>query len=377
MSISYWEKTTFLADVDYLIIGGGIVGLNAALELRDLAPKAKILLLERASIPQGASTKNAGFACLGSPSELLEDLRHSPHDQVWETVEARWKGLQRLREKVGDQNLMYRDYGGFELFKRDRPWVFEDCLKQLSNFNHNFKHITGEADAFYVADDAIKRFQFKQVEHLIACRLEGQLHPGKMVQALQDLMRDADIQQLYGMAVDNWVTTEDGVIVHTQNGYQLRTKRLLIATNGFAQRFFSEQDITAVRNQVLVTAPIEDLPFKACFHYDEGYYYFRNVGDRVLIGGGRNLDAETETTDQFGQTEIIKNALMEMLQNVILPHRDFSIEHCWSGILGVGKSKRPIIQMMNERVGVAVRLGGMGVAIGTNVGEEAARMLAK
>jgi hypothetical protein len=30
---------------------------------------------------------------------------------------------------------------------------------------------------------------------------------------------------------------------------------------------------------------------------DQGYYYFRNIGDRIL--GGRNLDFDVENTTEF------------------------------------------------------------------------------
>ena len=44
---------------------------------------------------------------------------------------------------------------------------------------------------------------------------------------------------------------------------------------------------------------------KGAFHYDEGYVYFRNIDNRVLLGGGRNL-AKAETTDVFGTTNLFK-----------------------------------------------------------------------
>jgi hypothetical protein len=55
------------------------------------------------------------------------------------------------------------------------------------------------------------------------------------------------------------------------------------------------------------TEPIDNLDVRGTFHLDCGYYYFRNIGDRILLGGGRNLDFETETTTEFAQTEIIQN----------------------------------------------------------------------
>ncbi len=75
MDLSYWERDTFFSNVDIIIIGSGIVGLSAALCLKKRAPKLNIIILERGILPMGASSKNAGFACFGSPGELLEDLK--------------------------------------------------------------------------------------------------------------------------------------------------------------------------------------------------------------------------------------------------------------------------------------------------------------
>jgi glycine/D-amino acid oxidase-like deaminating enzyme len=74
MTLSYWEYKTWFSNIDFTIVGSGIVGLNCALSLSRRFPKAKILILEKGILPQGASTKNAGFACFGSISEVLSDL---------------------------------------------------------------------------------------------------------------------------------------------------------------------------------------------------------------------------------------------------------------------------------------------------------------
>jgi gamma-glutamylputrescine oxidase len=63
------------------------------------------------------------------------------------------------------------------------------------------------------------------------------------------------------------------------------------------------------RGQVIITSEMEHLPFKGSFHFDEGYYYFRNVGKRVLFGGGRNLDFQTETSTKFEFNKLIVNDL--------------------------------------------------------------------
>ena len=63
--LSYWEKQSLL-QYDHIVLGSGIVGLSAAISLKERQPQARVLVLERALLPTGASTKNAGFACIGS-----------------------------------------------------------------------------------------------------------------------------------------------------------------------------------------------------------------------------------------------------------------------------------------------------------------------
>ncbi|MEM9849231.1 MAG: FAD-dependent oxidoreductase, partial [Bacteroidota bacterium] len=188
--------------------------------------------------------------------------------------------------------------------------------------------------------------------------------------------RKAKVECLYGLEIEAIENEPNKVAICCKNGWKLHAQKVLVTTNGFAKNLLPQLQLIPARNQVLVTKPIKKLKFKGCFHYDSGYYYFRNVGNRILLGGGRNLAKQEETTDQFGQTDLIQRALLKILQDVILPEQEIAIEQWWSGILGVGEHKKPIIRMLNEQVGVAVRLGGMGVAIGTNVGERAAAMLA-
>jgi glycine/D-amino acid oxidase-like deaminating enzyme len=148
----------------------------------------------------------------------------------------------------------------------------------------------------------------------------------------------------------------------------------LICTNGFAQQFIPNRDVLPARAQVLVTTPIEDLKVKGTFHYQQGYYYFRNVEDRILLGGGRNLNFEAETTTQLETSKEIMTALETLLSTVILPNQSYSIEYQWAGIMGVGQTKAPIIEKIDDKIGIGVRMGGMGVAIGTLVGKELAEL---
>ena len=160
----------------------------------------------------------------------------------------------------------------------------------------------------------------------------------------------------------------------SESDFSFKTKKLLFATNGFASKL-TNNEVRPARAQVLITEPIKNLVIKGTFHLDKGYYYFRNIDDRILLGGGRNLDFEGETTSEIAETELIQNHLEKLLKEVILPDQNFKIAHRWSGIMGIGNSKNPIVMQLSQNVFCGVRLGGMGVAIGSLVGKELAELI--
>ena len=374
--LSYWEKNTFFSNIDTIVIGSGIVGLNAAITLKSKQPWAKIVVLERGTLPIGASTRNAGFACFGSISELLADLENNHSEsEVWSLVERRWKGLQRLRSLIGADVMDYQENGGYELFLEGDENIFDQCKDSIPKFNRILSEITGETEIFSVRNESIETFGFKNVKNIILNKAEGQIDTGKMMQALLALAQEKGIEILNGITVRELEYDQDRVEVVTEKGWRLQGDRLLVATNGFAKMLLPNLMVKPARNQVMITPPIPNLKVKGCFHYNQGYYYFRNIHNRILLGGGRNLNLEEEATNEFGTTLQIQENLKTMLDRIILPDQQVSAEHWWSGILGVGEHKKPIVQKLNPNVVVAVRLGGMGVAIGSLIGEEAADLL--
>lgn len=374
-TLSYWERETFFRHLDVAIIGSGIVGLSAAIHLKTLRPNWQIAVLERGVLPFGASTRNAGFACFGSVTELLDDLQQTPEEEVWALVERRWRGLQRLRERVGEERMLYQQLGGYELFRPEEEAVFQQCVERIGAFNQNLCAITGEPDTYKIVNDRIGAFGFQHTKRLILNRLEGQLHTGKMIEALLQIAVEKGIRLFNGVVIRDWQANAQGVQLETESGWEIHSNKILITTNGFAQQLLPELSVQPARNQVLITKPIPGLKWQGTFHYDRGYFYFRDIEGRVLLGGGRNLAKQAEQVAEFGTTELIRNALLKLLQEVILPDQSFEVDTWWSGIMGIGEVKKPIVQKIAPNVAVAVRLGGMGVAIGSLVGEEGAELL--
>ena len=369
-NLSYWEYKSWFSNVDFTIIGSGITGLNCALALRKRHPRAKILILERGSLPQGASTKNAGFACFGSLSELIADLQTHSEAELLELVKMRVNGLALLRKTLGDAAMGYKNRGGYELFLESNEKPYAVCLAGIKKINAYLRPIFN-TEIFSAVENS---FGFQNIKpQLIFNKAEGQLDTGKVMQNLLHKAHTANILILNSSAVTHIEERNTGVRVLV-NGMNFKTNKVCIATNGFASRLGVEQ-VKPARNQVLVTKPIKGLQLKGTFHLDEGYTYFRNIDNRILLGGGRNLDLKGEQTDAFGTTSPIQAYLENMLSSTILPHTAFEIEHRWSGILGVGAQKRPILKQLSDNVYCGVRLGGMGIAIGSIVGQQLAELL--
>ncbi len=376
-NLSYWEKVSFLNDIDLVVIGSGIVGLTAAIRAKEQHPTANIAILERGALPVGASTRNAGFACYGSLTELLDDLTRMTEDEVLALVEKRWQGLQQLRALVGDENMDFQCLGGYEMFTDDDDESFQQCLERMPWFNDKIAAITGQPNPYRVSNERLARFGFRGVRNLILNEPEGQVHTGKMMVTLLRIAESKGIRIYNGVSVRHLEDTSDGVTVETEYGWSIRVPKVLVAINGFARRLFADADITPARNQVLITKPIPHLNIEGCFHYDRGYYYFRNIDGRILLGGGRHLALNEESTDIFGSNELIRSALVQLLNTVICPGQKVEVDGWWTGILGLGSVKRPIIEKVSSNVVVSVRLSGMGVAIGTLVGRAGADLVMK
>jgi glycine/D-amino acid oxidase-like deaminating enzyme len=370
MQLSYWELKNWFTNVDYTIVGSGIVGLHAALRLREKFPNSKILVLEKGMLPHGASTKNAGFACFGSLSEIIDDLNSHSEEEVFNLVQKRWKGLQLLRKRLGDTAIDFKSYGGYELFLKEDESCYNDCVNKLPYINELLKPLF-KADVFAKEMD---HFGFKGIkEYMIFNPFEAQIDTGNMMQALLKQAVSENILILNQQIVTSFLDKGENVEI-VLDDFSFRTKKVFFATNGFANAL-TNGAVKPARAQVLITEPIKDLNIKGTFHLDRGYYYFRNIGDRILLGGGRNLNFDTETTTEFAQTDLIQNKLEQLLKEVILPNHDFKIEHRWSGIMGIGDSKSPIVSQLSENVFCGVRLGGMGVAIGSLIGTELADLI--
>jgi gamma-glutamylputrescine oxidase len=374
-TFSIWEQESYLGNRDVIVIGGGLVGLWSAWFLKQSDPSLRITLLERGLVPSGASTRNAGFACFGSPGEIVRDIGSMGRDGALELVEMRFRGLAKMQGMLSPSLIGYEASGGYECFQHEAAYL--PVAANLESLNRDLKEITGYYPVFSPADGALETLGLQGFDHLVFNPLEAALHSGKLVQALTQMVQSQGVICITGVTVRAWEEGPEGVRVRTDSGFSLSCGRLLVCTNGFAGQLLSALDVRPARGQVLVTGPIPGLALRGTFHYDQGYYYFRNLEDRVLLGGARNQAFDEETSFDMNTTPAIQEALERFLREHIPQAARVPITHRWAGIMGMGTEKRPLLRQVSDHVFTAVRLSGVGVAISPLIGEQAAALVQK
>lgn len=365
---------------DTIIIGSGIVGLSVAASILERDPCHNILILERSFVPESASTRNAGFACVGSLTENLVDLEVLGEEGCINLIKMRYLGLLKLRERLGDENIGYKGQGGYEM-------IDEEGLKylpEMDRMNKLLSPIFG-GEPFELVNDKIEEFGFskKHVKALIKHKYEGQIDSGKTIKALLQYVRERGAKILTcANVIEYKKLSPQSVCVAVENPTKdpetitFEANNLAICTNAYTKDLIKDFDMVPGRGQVLITKPIPGLKIKGIFFYDKGFYYFRDHEGRLLFGGGRNLDFQGERTFEKKTNDKIIDNLIRLLKEVILPGVDFEIDMKWAGIMSFGeKTRGPVITNLDENIFTAVRLSGMGMAISSFAGERIAEMI--
>ena len=371
---SIWERQSFQEEIDLIVVGGGVTGLFTALHYQRRFPTHRVCVLERGPHPSGASVKNAGFACFGSPSEILADIDAEGLDAAIFRVEERWLGLQEMRAELGDSNIGFEPTGGHELYAEGDP-LYTRVADRFDELNGSLLPIFNRSA--YEWRTSQKGDLGLNTGHIASTSLEGPIDTGAMMRTLLSKTTAMGVDVRFQQDVTEVTSDGEHAVIRVSTGHAMKARFAVVATNGYTRDLFPSIDVIPGRGQVLLTSVVPGLRLKGTFHINEGYYYFRDYKGRVMLGGGRHLDKVGETTTNDAITPLIQDSLERILREVILTDQAFTIEQRWSGVMGFrAHGKTPMIEHLSPRVIVAAGLSGMGIAIGTRVAQKAVALLA-
>ncbi len=369
-TISFWEQR-WLDKADIVVVGSGLVGMQVAIQLKQKFSHRAVWVLDKQQFGTSASLRNAGFACFGSAGEILDDAQNMGMDNAIHLYEQRFQGLNNLLKTYGTTSIGFDPTGGYEIFQTDQSDSFEAISLRLDEINSRLFDVHG-GQSFQIRNS--KSLNMNVFGQTIFAQNEGALQTHLLVERVKNHALSLGVSFFENMDVLKFEELDSGKWqIHLKdNNAIIEAKELIICTNGYTKELLPEIQVAPARGQVLVTKPIPNLPFRGIFHADKGYVYFRSLGSRILIGGARNLQFAEEETTESNSNPIIKAELIRWLTEIIAPNQSIEIEYEWAGIMGMDKNRQPIVEKYGEHCYLAVRMGGMGVALSSLVAEKLA-----
>jgi gamma-glutamylputrescine oxidase len=333
------------ADVE--IVGGGLTGISAALTLARQGRRVR--LHEARAIASGASGRNGGFALRGGAmayDSAREWLGGDVAAAYWRLTE---EYVDRIVELGGDA---VRRTGSLRLAGDDERDELEAEYEALraDGFDAEWRDelpapLARFPGALFHPEDAV-------------------LQPARLVRMLAAAAAEAGAELREHDRVDELE--------------RLEADTVLIATDGYPSGLLGELEglIIPTRGQMIATEPLPEQLFPLPHYGRHGYdYWHQNHEGRLIVGGFRDADMDSEFTAEEATTERIQGALDRFAAELL--GREPTITHRWAGVFGLVPDLMPVVGRHPSRDGVWVAGGysGHGNVLGLMCGDLVAQAI--
>lgn len=344
--------------VDVLIVGAGFMGRWLAWHLSRLPAPPGVLVVERDGFGYGASSRNAGFLTCGQVSEMRCDVEAVGIDDVIDNFLRRLRGMEIVRTSFPDLDVEHRgsfDWDPLSEGKRELAAILNEAAG---------REIYDVREA--VVEGAARPAMFNAAD--------GALDP---VRLLRRIAEDSAVEFAFGVTAEE-VGGGHARLATTRGDHEVTYGHAFLCTNAFTRGLHPPSTVKPGRGQVIVTSPVQTTTGRTLGYLNDGYDYFRFVGDRLLIGGGRHAHPEENGPTELEPTDALKTYLTGVAERVV-GHRRFEVTHHWAGIMGFPEGRHlggdPRVPI-DARTDAIAGFGGMGVALTPPVAQEVTRAFA-
>jgi glycine/D-amino acid oxidase-like deaminating enzyme len=254
------------SDADIVIIGGGIIGVSAALHLARKG--VKVALCEKGHIAGEQSSRNWGWVrkARRDPREIpliVESLRQ------WE----------RLNETIGDETGFRTTGIAFGADNDEDVARWETWLEYARPYQIDARMISG-SDLDKQVPGGSKRWKAA-----LFCATDGRAEPQKAAPAIARAAQKAGALIFTDCAARGLDLGGGRVTAVVTERGRIRTTIAVLAGGAWSRRFLKDLDLTLhqlkVRSSVMRTAPLEGGP--------EAAFWFQGAAYRKRLDGGYNI----------------------------------------------------------------------------------------
>lgn len=365
MTLSYWQQDAIPAptEVDVAVIGGGVVGVSTAYWLARQDPSARIALVERDTLANAASGRNAGFLLQGSSC----DYATATHRY------GRRQALRLWRFTEENRNLIGAEFSSAEIQLHATGSLVVAGSEQEDERLRAARELmrSDGIPVIYLSEEEIRR-------RLDAEAFNGALYvpsgatcnPLRLVRTMAEKSGALIFEH---RAAHEIRSEDDRVVVETSQG-ALHARRVVVALNAYAPQLLPEttEYVEPLRAQMFATEPAARVRFSEPAYTHDGYYYVRQQADgRVLVGGARHLHVEEEVGYEDRVTEPVQADLSRYVETYFPAFARLDVEQRWSGTMGFSPDGLPCVGTLerDERVLWAAGFSGHGMGYGFRMGQ--------
>lgn len=370
-----WAPLTGRTEADICVVGGGLAGLSAALELR--ARGYSVVVLEGREIGWGASGRNGGQALVGLACDIsvIEHQLGAPAArQVWDmTVEALdLIHARRVQHAIEcDWQAGYLSVAWTPRKARDlHTWC--DDIAQRYGFTH-MQPIAAADVRQWIDSPCYAGAAFDPIS--------GHLHPLKYTYGLATAASDAGAvlhEQTEAVRIDRGARP----VVHTRTHGgvpgEVHCQHVLLAGNVYLNALVPEiaSRVMPVGTYIVASAPVGEARARALIPSNAAVCdtnfvldYFRFSADHRMLFGGR-VSYSTFTPPNLP-------ALMQRRMVEVFPQlRDVPVEHAWGGFVDITMNRAPDFGRLGNNLWYLQGFSGHGLALTGLAGKLAAEAIA-
>ncbi len=358
--------------VDVAVVGSGVTGLNAAIELAKAG--VSVVVLEQHEIGWGASSRNAGMMSAGVTASTAYQLRKYGAEKTRQLYRWSAEAVDYVEKVAADEQIDCDFDRCGAVFLACHPGHFEDlqAYQQVLEQEYDFSNTR-----LLTADQLQAEIGSSLYAGGLVNDFSAKLDPAKFTYGLAAAAVRYGAQLVEHAQVTSVDRLKRGFVIETTLG-SLQADEVLFATNGYSTRVTPRirQGIFPAGSYIIVTEPLpldllkELAPTGRNFEDVRNFlnYFCLTADGRVLIGGRSSL---SPNLDLHVSAQHLHRRLLEIWPQV----SGYEITHAWTGKLGISFDRLPHAGQL-DGIWFANGFCGHGLANGSYLGYEIGQVMA-